>query len=198
MIRLLSILLVASTTAFAADKMVKEEVPLTSTNKLTLEHPERFSYDVVQQPDDGFRTALRFRSFGTNGISTLSFKLFASIDSDGKLKTQADIDTVVKKMGESYVNESVEKTNTVRHIQSKTATGAYCVFTDADLVGVADLRPGQFRHITLGLVKVNDFVFSVRGYSNLKDGGDYQTMLSVLEGLQIEKKAAEERQKKAP
>src|SRR5882762_4011827 len=70
MIRALTILLIATTTAFAADKMVKEEVSLTPTNKLTFEHPERFRYDVVQQPDDGFRTALRFRCFGADGIST--------------------------------------------------------------------------------------------------------------------------------
>ncbi len=198
MIRALTILLIATATAFAADKLVKEEVSLTPTNKLTFEHPERFHYDVVQQPDDGFRTALRLRCFGADGISTLSFKLFASKDDGGTLKTQTEVDAAVKKMGAGYVDGSVEKTNAVHHIKHKTGAGAYSVFTDADLEGVAQLRPGQFRHITLGLVKVGDFVFTVRGYSNGKDGDDYRAMLTVLEGLSIENKVAEDKPKKNP
>src|SRR5216117_2498394 len=108
MIRALTILLATAVSAFAADKMVKEEVSLSPTHKLAFEHPERFRYDVVQQPDDGFRTALRFRCFGADGISILSFKLFASKDDDGALKTQTDVDAAVKKMGASYVEGSVE------------------------------------------------------------------------------------------
>lgn len=196
--RTLSILLIATTTAFAADKMVKEEVSLTPTNQLTFEHPERFRYDVVQQPDDGFRTALRFRCFGADDISTLSFKLFAGKDADGTLKTQTEVDAAVKKMGASYVDGSVEKTNAVQRMKHKTGAGAYSVFTDADLAGVAQLRPGEFRHITLGLVKVGDFVFTVRGYSNGKDGDDYKAMVTVFEGLSIEKKAADDKPKKNP
>src|SRR5215813_6748006 len=153
-----------------------------------LEHSKRFHYDVVLQPDDRFRAALRFRSFGAEGISTLSFKVFASPADADSLKTQAEIEAAVKKMSASYVEGSVEKTNTVRRLQPKSGAGAYCVFTDADLAGVAQLRPGQFRHITLGLVKVGDYVFIVRGYSNSKDGDDYKAMLSVLEGLSIQKK----------
>jgi len=169
---------------------------LSPTHKLAFEHPERFRYDVVQQPDDGFRTALRFRSFGADGISTLSFKLFASKDDKDTLKSQTELEAAVKEMGASYVQGSVEKTNTVRRIQHKSGAAAYCLFTDADLAGVVHLRPGQFRHITLGLVKVGDYIFTVRGYSNSKDGDDYKAMLSVLEGLKIEKKSTDEKPKK--
>jgi|GEM_PF-5901662 len=187
--RAFTLLLMTAVTALAADKIVKEEASLSPTHKLTFEHPERFRYDVVQQPDDAFRPALRFRTFGADGISTLSFKLFASKDDDGKLKTQADVDAAVMSLGASYVEGSVEKTNTVRRVQHKNGTGAYCVFTDASLVGVARLPPGQFRYITLGLVKVGDYVVAVRGYSNTKDGEeDHKAMLSILEGLKVEKK----------
>jgi len=193
MIRALTLLLITSVTALAADKLVKEEASLSPTHKVSFEHPKRFQYDLVQQPDDGFRPALRFRSFGTDGISTLSFKLFASKDDDGTLKTQTEIDAAVMKMGASYVESSVEKTNIVRRLQHKNGAGAYCIFTDADLVGIAQLRPGQFRHITLGLVKVGDYVFIVRGYSNTKDGDDHKAMLSILEGLKIESKPTAEK-----
>jgi hypothetical protein len=195
MTRALTILLISCGTALAADKMVKEEASLSPTHKLALEHPERFRYDVVQQPDDGFRTALRFRSFGADGISTLSFKLLASKDDAGALKSQTEVEAAVKEMGASYVEGSVEKTNTVRRIQHKSGAAAYCHFTDADLARVVHLRPGQFRHITLGLVKVGDYVFTVRGYSNSKDGDDYKAMLTVLEGLKIEKQLTDEKPK---
>jgi len=198
MIRALTILLMTAFAALAADKMVKEEASLSPTHKVAFEHPERLRYDLVQQPDDAFRPALRFRSFGADGISTLSFKFFASKDDNGTFKTQADIDAAVMKMGASYVEGSVEKTNTLRRLQHKSGTGAYCIFTDADLVGVARLPPGQFRYITLGLVKVGDYVLTVRGYSNTKDGDDYKAMLSVLEGLKIvEKPTAEKPGKEA-
>jgi hypothetical protein len=193
--RALAILLATAVTALAADKMVKEELSLSQAHKIEFEHPERLRYDMVQQPDDGFRTALRFRIFGTDGISTLSFKLFASKDDGGNLKSQAEVEAAVKKMGTSYVEGSVEKTNTVRSIQHKSGAAAYCVFTDADLVGVVQLRPGQFRHITLGLVKVGDYIFTVRGYSNSKDGDDYKAMLNVFESLKIEKKSKQEKPK---
>ena len=92
------------------------------------------------------------------------------------------------KMGRSYVEGSVEKINVVWRIQYKNGVGVYCVFTDASLEGVARLPPGQFRYLTLGLVKVGDYVFTVRGYSNSKDEEDHKTMLSILEGLKIERK----------
>src|SRR5262249_50628139 len=125
MIRAFTILLITTVTAFTAEKVVKEEASLSPTHKLTLLHPERIRYDVVQQPDDSFKAALRFRSFGTNGISTLSFKLFASPVDAGRLKTQAEIDAAVKKMGASYVEGSVEKTNSVRRLPQKNGAGAY-------------------------------------------------------------------------
>jgi len=50
---------------------------------------------------------------------------------------------------------------------------------------------GQFRYITFAVLKIDNYVFSVRGYSNSKDDGNYKAILSVLEGLKVEKKRSE-------
>jgi hypothetical protein len=46
-------------------------------------------------------------------------------------------------------------------------------------------------------VKVGDYVFTVRGYSNGKDEDDYKAMLGVLEGLKIENKSTNQKAKDA-
>ena len=197
MIRTLIILLVAAVASLAADNVAKEEVSLSPTHRLRFDHAEKLRYDVVPQPGYTFSPAMRFRCFESDGVNTLQFSLFASKDGVGAFKTQEDVDATVKRMGTGYVDMSVEKTtNTLRRIQPKSGFGAYCVFTDADLVGVTHLRSGEFRCVTVGLVKVGDYIFTVRGYSNTKDGADFKAVVDLLESLSIEEKVAEEKPKK--
>src|SRR5437762_4777854 len=89
--------LIAAGSALAADNLVKEQASLSATEILRFDHPERFSYDVVEQPDDMFQPAMRLRSFDKQGISSMNFKVFVAKDDQQTIKTQKQIDTAVKK-----------------------------------------------------------------------------------------------------
>jgi hypothetical protein len=185
------LLLFMASLALAADFSVKERIPLSATEELVIEHPSTFHYDMTQDPDDRFETAARLRMAGTNGFVSLSLKIFASRDEEGKLAGRRDVELLLQKMGAPYVDHSVEQSNVPRPLKLKEGIGAYTVFTDADLVGVTSLRPGQFRNLTFGVARIGKNVFTIRGYSNEKAGLIYKAMLGVLEGLRVEKKKSQ-------
>jgi hypothetical protein len=191
----IALLVMTSTSLLAAEKVMNEGASLSPTEKVTLRHPEHFHYDITKDPDDMFREALRLRSFDTAGISALSFKLFWRKE-EKQFADQKMIDAGVQKISASYVEGSVEKASVVRHLHITEGIGAYCVLTDADLARVAKPAPGEYRYLTFGLVKINGYVFTVRGYSNAKDDGDYKAMLTILEGLKIEKVMEPKRENK--
>jgi hypothetical protein len=182
-----SVVQFASTTVLTTNNTLNEEAFLSPTERATFEHPKQFLYDVTEDPDDVFQAAMRLRVFGDDGISSLSFKIYAKKDENGELAGQKEVDAAVQKMGAGYAKGSVEKTNAVYHLVLKNGMGAYSVFTDADLVNVVKLPPGQFRHMTLGLIKIGEYGFIVRGYSNTKEGADYKAILGILESLKVEK-----------
>jgi hypothetical protein len=190
MTRAFLLFLVAAATAIGAEK-VSSEYQLTPSEKVVVQYPERFRYDVAKDPDDAFRPSIRLRAFDSNNVSTLSFKVFPGRDAEVRLVGQKEIDEALAKISASYVAGSVEKTNAPQHLRPENGLGAYCSLTDAELAGVTKLPLGQFRYITFAVLKIDNYVFSVRGYSNSKDDGNYKAILSVLEGLKVEKKRSE-------
>ncbi len=89
-------------------------------------------------------------------------------------------------MGAPYVSASVEKACNVHRLQRAKGASCYCVLTDANLVLAPRLEPGQFHYVIFGVVAVANNVFTVVGYSNVKEGDDFELMLDVLRKIDLE------------
>jgi hypothetical protein len=186
--RVLLLLLLSLTGMWAADVLTRERTALSDTTELVLEHPASFQFTKVREVVDAFRPALRLRLVNAQGSNNIVFKIFAArIMGDGP-QTQAELDVAVQKMGEVYVTASMEKTNEVQHLKlpQTGGWGAYSVFTDASLIHVVNPPADQYRVITVGAVRLGDYLFTIRGGSNDKDSPDYQALIGILNSLRVE------------
>ena len=185
---LLPVLLLLSLTGLrAADVLVSEQTPLSPTEMLTLRHPASYHFAVVKEVVDAFRPAICLRLVNAQGSNSVVFKIFAGkILGDGP-QTQLDLNAAVQKMNQVYVPASVEKTNLVFQLRldQSGAFGAYGVFTDASLIHVVQPPADQYRIITMGLVRIGGYLFSIRGGSNDKDSADYENVVATLNTLKV-------------
>ncbi len=187
----LAVLLASLTGLQAADSLIREQLPLNQTNVLVLEHPAQFEVKTVQEPEDQMRPAIRISVAGQDGSYRVVFKIFAGALQEAGPQSQADLDKAVLKMGAPYVPNSVEGTNEVHDLKLSQpgSLGAYSVFTDASLVAVAQPPAGEYRVMTLGLVRIGNFIFKIQGGSGDQHGVDYQAALKILSGLKVEAKS---------
>ena len=186
--RVLLLLLLSLAGIWAADVLTREHATLSDTTELVLEHPASFQFAKVREVVDAFRPAITLRLVNAQGSNSIVFKIFAGrILGDGP-QNQAELDAAVQKMGEVYVPASMEKTNEVHHLKlpQTGGWGAYSVFTDASLIHVIHPPADQYRIITIGMVRLGDYLFTIRGGSDDKDSADYQTMLGILNTLKVE------------
>jgi hypothetical protein len=173
---------------WAADVLTRERAALSDTTELVLEHPASFQFAKVREVADAFRPAISLRLVNAQGSNNIVFKIFAGrILGDGP-QNQAELDAAVQKMGEMYVTASMERTNEVHQLKlpQTGGWGAYSVFTDASLVHVVQPPADQYRIITVGMVRIGDYLFTIRGGSNDKDSLDYQALIDILNSLKVE------------
>ena len=188
-------LLVSLTGVLAADTLTRQ-VPLSASELLTLELPSQFRLAVVKESADEFRPAIRLCVTNGNGSYRVVFKIFAGKLLDSGPQKQEDLDAAVRKMGAVYAAASVEMTNAVHDLKlpQEGSLGAYGTFTDASLVSVIQPPPDQYRVITVGLVRIGGYLFTIRGGSGDKHGEDYKAALGILAGLKVETKPADDSQ----
>ena len=80
----------------------------------------------------------------------------------------------------SYVGTSVEKAMQFEDLEAKVGKGTFCVFTDASLVGKAELPENEFLHVTAG-VKAWPGAFAVFSlFSNDTKSEGYRALMATL------------------
>lgn len=190
-LRFVLVLLLSLNVALAADTLTKEQLPLSDTNVLTLERPAQFQLKLVQDPEDSSRPAIRLSVTGPDGNNRVIFKIFAGKLAGAGPESQADLAAALQKLGAAYMAGSVEQTNEMHDLKLSQpgSRGAYCSYTDARLVGAALTPPGEYRVITLALVRINDYLFTIQGGSDDKHGVDYLAAIGILNTLKVESKA---------
>ncbi len=96
------------------------------------------------------------------------------------LGTREAVDIAATMANMQYVGGSVEKKTTLVQIKSKTVRGSFAAYTDADLVGVEKLPPGQFRHVAAGVVVMGRQVATFTILCNDLKSPEYTEALSVI------------------
>lgn len=177
-------LLLSGSAAAAQQGANSERLAISSSETLVYARPTRFNAELTRDPDDGFEPALRLRTRDASGGLELSFKLRLRPERGARSVEQLQSD--LRPGCERYAAGSTGQSPVPRVLPDPGAVGAYCSYTERELSGVATLRPGQFRNVTLALVSAGDRVFVVRGDSNSLTNADYRDALKLLASLRIE------------
>ncbi|EEF62535.1 hypothetical protein [Pedosphaera parvula] len=83
------------------------------------------------------------------------------------------------------VSESVEKKQNLKDFSLQTGYGAYCLFTDASLVG-KPAKPGDYKVMGSGQVQPGDNMLGVVSlFADEADGKDFQAMLKIINSLKV-------------
>jgi hypothetical protein len=91
-------------------------------------------------------------------------------------------------IGEVFLDGSVEKKETLHDFALDKGFGAYCLFTDATLVGKAP-GPDEFKVMGIGEVQPADNMSAtVSLMANDPDGPDFKTMVKIINSLKIKSK----------
>ena len=187
------LVLLSSAGMKAADVEIKQ-VPLSTSELLTLQVPAPFQLAVVKESEDGFRPAIRLLATNTDGSIRVVLKIFTGKIQDKGPQNQEELNAAVQKMSAVYVSGSVEKTNTVYVLKLPQAgsLGAYTIYTDVSLVSVLQPPPGQYRVVMLGMARIGDYLFTIQCGSEDRDGEDFKAALKMMAGLKVDTEAVKE------
>jgi len=91
---------------------------------------------------------------------------------------------------EEFVSESVEKRENLKQFSLETGFGAYCLFTDASLVGKTP-SPGDYKVMGSGIVQPGkDMTGVVTLFANDGDSKEFKAMVSIINSLKVKSKDA--------
>jgi len=91
---------------------------------------------------------------------------------------------------EEFVSESVEKTKNLRDFSLEQGYGAYCLFTDASLVG-KKAKPGDYKVMGSGVVQPADNMLGVVSlFADEADGEELKAMIKIIDSLKVKPKDA--------
>jgi hypothetical protein len=86
---------------------------------------------------------------------------------------------------EHFVADSVEKTSKLNDFSLKQGYGAYCLFTDASLVGKAPTK-GDYKIMGSGIAQLSDEVLgAVSIFADEADGKEFKAMLAAINSLKL-------------
>ena len=108
-------------------------------------------------------------------------------------KTKLDKERIrqeVLRITEGFVAQSVEKKANLRDFALKQGCGAYCVFTDAELVGKEPKRD-DYKVMGSGQVQLSEEVLGVVSlFADAADGPEFKSMLAIINSLELKPKAS--------
>jgi hypothetical protein len=96
----------------------------------------------------------------------------------------------VLRVCEEFASQSVEKKAILKEFAPETGYGAYCLFTDASLVGKTP-PPGDYKIMGSGLVQPGkDMTGVVTLFTNDAESKEFKAMVSIINSLKVKPKAA--------
>jgi len=96
----------------------------------------------------------------------------------------------VLRICEQFVSESVEKKKNLKDFSLEKGHGAYCLFTDASLVGKKP-KPGDYKVMGSGEVQPADNMLGVVSlFADNADGPELKAMIKIIDSLKVKPKDA--------
>jgi hypothetical protein len=162
---------------------------LGTRGMLSVTVPEDWSVNgkPANRPDGiavGYAFAFKPRS-GANAKCLLTFAYITNRVPDKEV-----IRKEVLRITKQFVSGSVEKKQNVKDFALKQGHGAYCLFTDASMVG-KKAPPGDYKVMGSGQVQLSDDVIGVVSlFADDPEGEEMKTMIKIIDSLKVERKKA--------
>jgi hypothetical protein len=134
-----------------------------------VEPPGKGGYALSFQPADG-----------SNVKCLLTFLYGANRKPD-----KAVIRAAVLRICEQFVSQSVEKKADLKDFSLEKGFGAYCVFTDASLVG-KEVKPGEYKVMGSGQIQPNEDMLGVVSlFADDAAGQEFKVMVKIINSLKV-------------
>jgi hypothetical protein len=95
-----------------------------------------------------------------------------------------DVQSNLVAVAQSEVGNAVEPLPEVHTLKIAGMDGAWLRLTD-EHVSVADHRPGEYKYLTMGYLRADSLVLSLRIVSNVPDGKDEALALAMLKSARL-------------
>ena len=139
-----------------------------------VEPPGKGGYALSFQPTDG-----------SNVKCLLTFLYGANRKPD-----KAVIRAALLQSCEQFLSQSVEKKADLKDFSLEKGFGAYCVFTDASLVG-KEVKPGNYKVMGSGQIQPNeDMLGVVSMFGDDAAGKEFKAMVNIINSLKVTPKDA--------
>ena len=179
-------------TSFVFPLVMTFEVALSKKEVLLVNKPHGYVYRQTKakdapDPSNNKKNALQFSYFNEVGNKTFSFRIFIYNDPENQVHNDKRARQLLGQYCEKYKSDSVEQNVRIQtKFTRETVPVLYCAFTDSTLAKARQLKPGQFRNVTLALVRQKGYVFFSVAYSNRTSGKLYRRFLNTLSSLYIQ------------
>ncbi len=170
--RLAVFLLVAGLALAAAQR--EEAVTILDGRRVSVAVPPGFSFS----PDRDAAGLVHVQL--VRAEPRVSLDLLFLPDPDGQAATARARRERMVELFNDFVADSVEKAMRFEELDPRRGAGTYCVFTDAKLVGQAELPPNEYLHLTCGVKSWPGVMVVFRIFSNDTSGAGYQAAVRLL------------------
>ncbi len=168
------------------------EIPLSQNDVLQLVKPKGYIYRISKNaadPENQKKSALQFSYFNNVGYKSFVFRIFIYRDPENYVNNATNAKSYIRDYCKNYQNNSIENQVIIRtKSRGRGDYVYYCSFTDSTISKRGKVKPGQFRNISLAMVRQNGYVFIAVAYSNSLSGKLYKRYLNTLASIKIKNK----------
>jgi hypothetical protein len=157
-----------------------DTVDLGPHGTFSIAPPKGWTYSVTKAEDTGYAIVL---SPPPDVNAKCLFNLV--FVPKGEATSKDDVRDKVLTISDQFVDASVEKKKVLHDFNVSMGYGAYCLFTDASMVG-QPTKKDEFKVIAIGMIRFNDDVSAA--VSLLTDdaaGPDFAAMLKAVSGATV-------------
>ncbi len=152
----------------------EESVALFENRKAVVALPEGFQIATVKDPRGlvGVRIADRHER--------ISLEVTFLPDAEERFSDGFARKEFMHEVYQEFLGGSVEQAMQFEELDPKVGRGTYCVFTDKNLVGKADLPPNEFLNVTTGVKAWPGVVALFTMFSNGTQSPEYRAAMTML------------------
>jgi len=152
-----------------------ETLDLGARGTFTIGVPRGWTYSATKEEDTGYAIVL-------TPPPEVNARLLMNLVfvPPGEPASKEDLQDKVLTISDQFVGASVEKKKVLRDFAVSSGYGAYCLFTDASLVGQPP-KKDSFKVIAVGMIRFNDeLAAAVSLVTDDEKGPDFAAMLKAV------------------
>jgi hypothetical protein len=152
----------------------EESIPIFGGRRVTIAVPEGFRSELGRDPSG--RVLVRLADAGDRHSLEIGFLS----EEDGQWGRARGRRELMHELYAEYVASSREQAMQFEELEPRSGGGTYCVFTDAALIGRADLPAGEYLHLTAGVKAWPGVAVTFRLFSQDVVSHRYRELMRVL------------------